>query len=80
MRCAGAVDDDGGVEGTVIVDPNHGGAGGGRPRDVLPSGIADRLTVRSPHQSKQRSIEVVLSNSFGFGGTNASLIFRRLPA
>src|SRR5207248_1884576 len=33
-----------------------------------------------PHQSKQRSIEVVLSNSFGFGGTNASLIFRRLPA
>jgi len=33
-----------------------------------------------PHQSKRRSIEVVLSNSFGFGGTNASLIFRRLAA
>jgi 3-oxoacyl-[acyl-carrier-protein] synthase II len=32
-----------------------------------------------PHQPRKRTVEVVLSNSFGFGGTNASLVFRRMP-
>ena len=33
-----------------------------------------------PHHARKREINVVLSNSFGFGGTNASLIVRRLAA
>ena len=32
-----------------------------------------------PNQPKEKNIEAVLSNSFGFGGTNASLIFRSCP-
>jgi 3-oxoacyl-[acyl-carrier-protein] synthase II len=33
---------------------------------------------RVPHAAQQRKINCVLSNSFGFGGTNASVIFRRV--
>ena len=31
-----------------------------------------------PHAARQAKLEVVMSNSFGFGGTNGTLIFRRL--
>ena len=31
-----------------------------------------------PHQPKERRVRAALSNSFGFGGTNASLIFKAL--
>ena len=31
-----------------------------------------------PHVAKERQVRAVLNNSFGFGGTNASLVFRAL--
>jgi 3-oxoacyl-[acyl-carrier-protein] synthase II len=30
-----------------------------------------------PHEARNMPIDVVISNSFGFGGTNGSLVFRR---
>ena len=32
-----------------------------------------------PHEAKERPVRAVLSNSFGFGGTNASLVFTQAP-
>ena len=32
-----------------------------------------------PHQAQPMKINVALSNSFGFGGTNGSLLFRKVP-
>ena len=30
-----------------------------------------------PHQAREMKIDVALSNSFGFGGTNGTLVFRK---
>jgi 3-oxoacyl-[acyl-carrier-protein] synthase II len=34
----------------------------------------------APHVARKRKIDIALSNSFGFGGTNASVIFKQAPA
>ena len=31
-----------------------------------------------PHKAKPMKIDVAMSNSFGFGGTNAALIFKKV--
>jgi 3-oxoacyl-[acyl-carrier-protein] synthase II len=30
-----------------------------------------------PHTARQAKLDIVMSNSFGFGGTNGTLIFKR---
>ncbi|HYD17601.1 MAG TPA: beta-ketoacyl-ACP synthase II [Patescibacteria group bacterium] len=42
-----------------------------------PSDVAQGLDL-VPHKAKEREVNVALSNSFGFGGTNASLVFRKV--
>jgi 3-oxoacyl-[acyl-carrier-protein] synthase II len=53
-----------------------------RDRVVPPTINLDNPSVETPidlvaHQMRKREVDTALSNSFGFGGTNASLIFRR---
>jgi 3-oxoacyl-[acyl-carrier-protein] synthase-1 len=42
-----------------------------------PDPATEGLTLLT--HSIARQVNTVMSNSFGFGGTNASLIFRRIP-
>ena len=44
-----------------------------------PSDVAVGLDL-VPHKAKQRDVRAALSNSFGFGGTNASLVLKRYDA
>ncbi len=37
----------------------------------------ESVVDRVPHAAQERRIDIALSNSFGFGGTNASIIFAR---
>src|SRR5262249_52144965 len=54
-----------------------------RDRIAPPTLNLDNPSVETPldlvaHAARRRDIDVVLSNSFGFGGTNACLVFRRV--
>jgi 3-oxoacyl-[acyl-carrier-protein] synthase II len=53
-----------------------------RDQIVPPTLNLDHLSIATeidlvPHKARKREIEFVLSNSFGFGGTNACLVFKR---
>ena len=39
--------------------------------------VDDKINL-VPHQAQERQVNAALSNSFGFGGTNASLVFKAL--
>ncbi len=54
-----------------------------RDNKVPPTLNLDNPSVQTaidlvPHTAKELSVDTVLSNSFGFGGTNASLVMRRV--
>lgn len=53
-----------------------------RDQIVPPTLNLDHLSIATaidlvPHKARKRKVEFVLSNSFGFGGTNACLVFKR---
>jgi hypothetical protein len=55
-------------------DPRPGGAADDQPGQ--PGG--ETALDLAPNAAREREINVALSNSFGFGGTNASLVLGRV--
>jgi len=49
------------------------------PTINLDNPSVDTVIDLVPHKPRRRSVNVALSNSFGFGGTNASVVFSRVP-
>ena len=48
------------------------------PTINLDNPAADTVVDLAPNAKRERKVDVALSNSFGFGGTNASIIFGKL--
>jgi 3-oxoacyl-[acyl-carrier-protein] synthase II len=46
--------------------------------DELDEGCVATGLNFAPHRAIEKSIDYALSNSFGFGGTNASLLFGKI--
>ena len=65
----------GAVEGAYTVLALHHGTIPPTINHEIPDPLCDLDYV--PNQARKANIDVALSNSFGFGGTNACVIFRR---
>jgi 3-oxoacyl-[acyl-carrier-protein] synthase II len=46
--------------------------------DVLDPELSSLGLDFVPHAARDRRVQIAMSNSFGFGGTNATLIFGRV--
>jgi 3-oxoacyl-[acyl-carrier-protein] synthase II len=92
-RCFGAAADNVAVSSTKSMTGHLLGAAGGVEAIFSVLAIRDQIAPPTinltdpdpqcdldyvPNQARQMPLEVVLSNSFGFGGTNGTLVFRRL--
>ena len=49
-------------------------------RSNLDTPAVETTVDLAPNAKRERQIDVALSNSFGFGGTNASLVLRKVAA
>ena len=67
----------GGFESVLSVLALHQGVVPGTLNLDQPEAEAEGLDL-VPHTARDRALKYVLSNSFGFGGTNASLIFSKV--
>ena len=48
------------------------------PTINLDNPVVETALDLAPNAKRERKVDVALSNSFGFGGTNASVIFARV--